>query len=47
MKTCKNCGRYPFCEEEVKQNCDKWRKQEYTKLTKIDGDIKIIERIEE
>lgn len=46
MKTCKNCGRYPFCEEIPKKDCAEWIKQEYTKLVKLDGDIKIIERVD-
>ena len=48
MKKCNKCSKFPFCDEENEKNCTKFEKRSYdTKLVKVDGDIKIIERIEE
>ena len=47
MKSCVNCGCYPFCIKipDNKEACTEWVKQPYSKLIKVDGDIKIIERV--
>lgn len=38
-KRCQNCGRFPFCERETNQVCDKWRKRELEQIEEKKDDI--------
>lgn len=43
-KTCKNCAKKYLCKN-YGQVCDKYKKEPYTILKRVEGDIKIIERV--
>lgn len=38
-KKCKTCGKFPFCKEAEKENCENWKRQSYEELRKIDNKI--------
>ncbi len=46
MKDCKNCAKKYLCKNYEKV-CKNYEKEPYTVLKRVEGDIKIIERVEE
>ncbi len=45
-KNCKNCAKKYLCKNYEKV-CEKYEKEPYTVLKRVEGDIKIIERVDE
>ena len=45
-KNCKNCGKFPFCKEAEKENCEEWKRKPYMYLKSRDGYKWEFERID-